>query len=63
MQKVIGVALLPLFLAGCTVGPKYKKPALQPPANFYSEKQASTNSAADLAWWDLFKDPVLQALI
>jgi multidrug efflux system outer membrane protein len=63
MRKVIGVALLPLILAGCTVGPKYKKPALQPPANFYSEKQASTNSAADLAWWDLFKDPVLQALV
>jgi multidrug efflux system outer membrane protein len=45
------------------LGPKYKKPVVQPPANFYTEEQASTNSAADLAWWELFKDPVLQGLI
>jgi outer membrane protein, multidrug efflux system len=63
MRKIIAVALLPYLLVGCTVGPKYKKPAVQPPANFYTEQQASTNSAADLAWWDLFKDPVLQGLI
>lgn len=63
MRKVIAVALLPIFLAGCTVGPKYKKPAFQPPANFYTEEQASANSTADLAWWEVFKDPVLQGLI
>ena len=63
MRKVIAVALLPILLAGCTVGPKYKKPAFQPPANFYTEEQASANSTADLAWWELFKDPVLQGLI
>ena len=63
MRKLIAVALLPFFLAGCTVGPKYKKPAIQTPANFYTEQQATANSAADLAWWDLFKDPMLQGLI
>ena len=63
MRKIIVVALLPLFLAGCTVGPKYVRPAVQPPANFYAEQQAAANSAADMAWWDLFKDPILQDLI
>src|SRR5277367_1321811 len=63
MRKISVVALSLVLLAGCTVGPKYKKPALQTPANFFTDQQASTNSAADLAWWDLFKDPVLQALI
>jgi multidrug efflux system outer membrane protein len=63
MRKLITVALLPIFLTGCTVGPKYKKPAVQTPANFYTEQQATANSAADLAWWDLFKDPMLQGLI
>jgi outer membrane protein, multidrug efflux system len=63
MRKIIVVALLPLFLAGCTVGPKYVRPAVQPPANFYAEQQAAENSAADMAWWDLFKDPILQDLI
>jgi len=63
MRKIIVVALLPLLLAGCTVGPKYVRPAVQPPANFYAEQQAAANSAADMAWWDLFKDPILQDLI
>ena len=55
--------LLSLFLTGCSVGPKYKRPEFQPPADFYAERQISTSSEADLAWWDLFKDPVLQGLI
>jgi len=63
MRKIIVVAFLPLLFAGCTVGPKYVRPAVQPPANFYAEQQATAASAADMAWWDLFKDPVLQDLI
>jgi outer membrane protein, multidrug efflux system len=63
MRKAGTVALLSLFLTGCTVGPKYQRPSLQPPTNFYAERQNSASSEADLAWWDLFKDPVLQGLI
>jgi len=62
MRKII-VAFLPFLLAGCAVGPKYVRPAVQPPANFYTEQQTGATSAADMAWWDLFKDPVLQSLI
>jgi len=62
-MRKIAVAVLPLLFTGCAVGPKYVRPAIQPPANFYSEQEAAANSAADLAWWDLFKDPVLQDLI
>jgi outer membrane protein, multidrug efflux system len=64
MRKLITVALLfSLLLTGCTVGPKYKRPTFQPPATFYTEEQSRQMSTADLAWWDLFKDPVLQGLI
>src|SRR5882672_5258850 len=63
MRKIIVVAFLPLIFAGCAVGPKYARPVIQPPASFYAEQQATANSAADMAWWDLFKDPVLQDLI
>lgn len=62
MRKIV-VAALPFLLAGCTLGPKYVRPAVQPPATFYTDEQATANSAADMAWWDLFKDPVLQGLI
>ena len=63
MRKLIRIALPAFLIAGCTVGPNYKRPTLNPPANFYTAQQASNDSAADLAWWDLFKDPVLQSLI
>ncbi len=63
MKNLLVVALLVFLLDGCTVGPKYSKPEFHPPANFYNEEQTSNNSAADLAWWELFKDPVLQSLI
>src|SRR6516162_6192086 len=61
MRKV--VALLSLLLTGCNLGPKYNRPTVQPPANYYTEEQAKQNSLADQAWWELFKDPVLQNLI
>lgn len=64
MRKITALALLPvLILTGCTVGPKYKRPAFQPPTNFYTEEQAKQNSLGDLAWWDLFKDPILEGLV
>jgi len=63
MRRICTAAALSLLLAGCTVGPKYNRPSLKPPTDFYAERQITTSSEADLAWWDLFKDPVLQALI
>jgi outer membrane protein, multidrug efflux system len=63
MRRLIAAALLSFLVGGCSLGPKYAKPTFHPPATFYTEDQAKQISIADLAWWDLFKDPVLQALI
>jgi len=64
-----------LTLAGCAVGPNYKRPAVSAPAGFRDPSSVaelrsgdatntiSTNSFADLPWWGVFKDPVLQDLI
>lgn len=50
-------------LAGCAVGPDYKRPALSAPENFYgSSGPALDASLADTKWWDVFSDPVLRAL-
>ncbi len=62
MKNLLVVVLL-LVLGGCSVGPKYKKPEFHPPTTFYTQQEASSDSAADLGWWELFKDPVLQSLI
>jgi multidrug efflux system outer membrane protein len=51
-------------LSGCTVGPNYRRPAVPlPPA--YSDANGKTPSGdlGSLEWWQLFRDPALEALI
>jgi outer membrane protein, multidrug efflux system len=51
-------------LAGCTVGPGYRRPPVSQPAQFYGlAAQAEAASLADLPWWELFQDPKLKSLI
>jgi multidrug efflux system outer membrane protein len=63
MRKLVFLSLASLVLVGCTVGPRYKRPAVNSPVNYYIDPSPQTNSIADLSWWELFKDPVLQGLI
>ena len=55
-------------LAGCAVGPDYKRPAVDTPAA-YRTSSAETNapsgasSFADLGWWSVFQDPQLTAYL
>ena len=63
MRKLAFLSIPFLVLAGCTVGPKYKRPVMTPPEKYYMDFSPQASSIADLAWWELFKDPVLQGLI
>ena len=49
-------------LAGCTVGPDYSRPEQSVGERFY-QPAARGESFANLPWWNLFIDPVLQNLI
>lgn len=51
-----------LMLGGCTLGPDYERPELAVPAT-YIQPVEEGESIANVAWWDLFKDPQLQQLI
>jgi len=63
------LALLPIFivLAGCAVGPNYKRPAVNLPTAYRAPALAqSDDPAASLGnekWWDVYQDPVLAQLI
>jgi len=54
-------------LAGCAVGPDYKRPAVDAPAAYRPPEgtaaTAGTNSFADLGWWQVFQDPQLTAYV
>ncbi|HEY3065020.1 MAG TPA: efflux transporter outer membrane subunit [Methylomirabilota bacterium] len=57
--------LLATLLAGCAVGPDYKRPAVPVPPDFRGRDgdAASPTSLGDLAWWQIFQDETLQSLI
>jgi multidrug efflux system outer membrane protein len=51
------------FLSGCAVGPNYKRPAIDSPTAFRVEDRTASTASGDLGWWEIYKDPALQALI
>jgi len=63
---MIGAVTLSL-LAGCTVGPKYRRPTVKSPDVFRGTADPTAtpdpNSLADLKWFEVFKDSQLQELI
>jgi outer membrane protein, multidrug efflux system len=59
----LGVLAGLAILGGCAVGPNYKRPAINTPANFRFTDNQTTNSLGNLPWWQVFQDPILQNLI
>jgi len=56
--------LATLMLAGCALGPNYKRPPVDMPAVTRGQiEPAEAVSLADLPWWRVFADPVLQQLV
>jgi multidrug efflux system outer membrane protein len=65
-RLMITVLVITSTLAGCTVGPKYRRPASSVPAVFRGADAATATDPAslgDLKWFEVFKDEQLQALI
>src|SRR5437868_4630983 len=64
------LVMMASLLTGCTVGPNYHRPGVPVPAAYHGpndnpqdQAQAQAASFADLPWWQVFQDPVLQDLI
>jgi multidrug efflux system outer membrane protein len=53
-----------LVLVSCTLGPNYKRPVVQTPADFRGASGAAgAESLADLKWFDVFRDDELTRLV
>src|SRR5271169_2265219 len=62
------VFALGIFLAGCTVGPNYKRPNTDAPTAYRGltpeeTASAATTSLGEQKWWEVFQDEELQKLI
>lgn len=61
------VMIAVIFLAGCKLGPNYKRPQIDTPTVYRAaDQQPGTQNAASLGdekWWTVYQDPELQQLI
>jgi outer membrane protein, multidrug efflux system len=65
-MKKLAFLLLLILLAGCAVGPNYKRPALSVPTDYRASMAtpaATTSSLGNENWWQVYQDPVLVQLI
>jgi len=61
-------ATITLLMAGCAVGPDYKRPTVDSPAAYRTAASdtkipSGAYSFADLGWWEMFDDPQLTAYL
>ena len=62
MNKSILCLAAVIFIAGCAVGPDYRRPSIDTPNAWRFEDKAAMD-LANTAWWSQFEDPVLDDLI
>jgi outer membrane protein, multidrug efflux system len=62
MRKGLIVLFLGITLAGCALGPNYRRPAVETPQAWRTEVKEAQD-LANTAWWEQFGDPVLNDLI
>lgn len=63
--KILLVALIPFLMAGCAVGPNYKRPQVSVPQQWTVAPARGTSTKAPDTdkWWASFNDPELNSLI
>ncbi|RYD49365.1 MAG: TolC family protein, partial [Sphingomonadales bacterium] len=62
MKRLYPLLLAASALAGCTVGPDYRRPAATAAAS-RDWLEPAAPGAVDLKWWQRFGDPTLTALV
>src|SRR5437899_11714535 len=63
---LIGILAVLVLEAGCMMGPKYKRPAVNVPQEYRTPEPQLATQASSLGneqWWQLYQDPVLTQLI
>ena len=63
---LIGILALLFLEAGCMMGPKYKRPAVNVPQDYRTpepQQHAQASSLGNEQWWQVYQDPVVTQLI
>jgi multidrug efflux system outer membrane protein len=59
----VAIAAVAATAGGCTVGPLYVRPPIEPPASFKSSAPSGNESAVPQEWWRLYGDADLDRLV
>ncbi len=62
MKQLMPILLIVSLLAGCAVGPDYRRPEISSPGSYMYEVK-NAGDTANTEWWHQFEDPVLDELI
>lgn len=66
-RSTLTLAAALTLAAGCTLGPNYTRPALEMPVAWRNAQpvvaSGDLGNLANLAWWEMFRDPALQELV
>jgi len=63
-RRIVAAGLVVAFATSCAIGPDYVRPEVAPPEDYRGQVgPTEATSIADLPWWEIFEDPVLQDLI
>lgn len=62
MNKAFLSMIVAVLLAGCAIGPDYKRPTIDIPGTWRVEEKEAKDTA-NTAWWRQFGDPVLDNLV
>src|SRR6201987_5136666 len=63
---LLGILAVLVLEAGCMMGPKYKRPAVDVPQEYRAPAPQEASQASSLGneqWWQVYQDPVLTQLI
>ncbi len=63
---LLGILAVLVLEAGCMMGPKYKRPAVDVPQDYRApepQQAAQASSLGNEQWWQVYQDPVLTQLI
>ena len=62
----LGIMAVLVLEAGCMMGPKYKRPAVNVPQDYRTPEPQQASQASSLGneqWWQVYQDPVLTQLL
>jgi len=64
VRRPVAALVALAFGTACAVGPKYVRPPIAAPDDYRGQVAVlEATSIADLPWWEVFDDPVLQQLV